>query len=149
MTEAEKKTIATKWASGMSLAQIYATMSGYSRAEFDRTVKQMKTEGEFPKVRLTAKDKVRMALEEGERDHYRLAERFGITVITAIRYKTEFGYCDGKRPPKNYKHSHRTEEIIADLKGGALSVAEIAKKHGVKWQSVHNVRKRFLGYEPK
>lgn len=37
----------------------------------------------------------------------------------------------------------RTLAIIEDLKEGELKIAEIARKHQVKWQSVHKIRRKL------
>jgi Mn-dependent DtxR family transcriptional regulator len=47
------------------------------------------------------------------------------------------------RPKRNYKHSPRTLAIYEDLKEGNLTTAEIARKHQVKWQSVHKIRRKL------
>lgn len=143
MTEQDKAKIVTLWENGMSLNQIMNVMP-CKCMEFRQTVAEMKANGEFPTKRVTCAEKVAEAVKNGVTNPYELAEMFGISVNTAKRYKRTYGgVAPKKRPKRNYTHCPRTLAIIDDLKEGTLTVAEIARKNGVKWQTVHDVRLRM------
>lgn len=139
MTESERKKIADYLESGMSIAQIRQLMAMTS-AEFTRAIGEMKRNGELPKRKL-GKERIAEAMARGETNPYELAETYGYTVGTIRRYKTANQKTG--RPKRNYRHCPRTLAIIEDLKEGKLKIAEIARKHQVKWQSVHKIRRKL------
>lgn len=139
MTESERKKIADLLESGMSITQIRQLMAMTS-AEFTRAIAEMKRNGELPK-RKFGKERIAEAMARGETNPYELAETYGYTVGTIRRYKTANQKTG--RPKRNYKHSPRTLAIYEDLKEGKLTTAEIARKHGIKWQSVHKLRRKL------
>ena len=143
MTESEKAKIVALWENGMSLTQIRQLMP-YTTRQFKATVAEMKANGEFPKERQVGKDKVAEAVRNGEENPYVLAEMFGISVRSAKEYKRIYGgVSPKKRPKRNYRHCPRTVAITEDLKDGNLTVAQIARKHGVTWSYVNTIRKRL------
>ena len=142
MTESERNKIITLFKSGMPITQI-GRMMPMSRAEFGRVVSELKASGELPKVdRTLTKDKIAKAIAEGVTSTVELCETYGITEKTLNTYKCQMGIKTG-RPKRNYRHCARTNAISEDLKEGALTTAEIARKHGVKWQSVHKIRRKL------
>jgi transposase-like protein len=142
MTESERNQIITLFKTGMPITQI-GRMMPMTRAEFGRAVTELKANGEFPKVdRSTTKDKIAKAIAEGMTSTVELCETYGITEGTLKTYKCQMGIKTG-RPKRNYRHCPRTLAIIEDLKEGELKIAEIARKHQVKWQSVHKIRRKL------
>ena len=139
MTESERKKIADYLESGMTVGQVRQLMAMTS-AEFTRATAEMKRNGELPK-RKSGKERIAEAVARGETNPYELAETYGYTVGTIRHYKSVNEKTG--RPKRNYKHSPRTLAIYADLKEGKLTTAEIARKHGIKWQSVHKLRKKL------
>ena len=139
MTESERKKIADCLESGMNITQTRQLMAMTS-AEFTRAIAEMKRNGELPK-RKSGKERIAEAVARGETNPYELAETYGYTVGTIRHYKSVTEKTG--RPKRNYKHSPRTLAIYADLKEGKLTTAEIARKHGIKWQSVHKLRRKL------
>lgn len=139
MTESERKKIADCLESGMNITQTRQLMAMTS-AEFTRAIAEMKRNGELPKRKL-GKERIAEAMARGETNPYELAETYGYTVGTIRRYKTANQKTG--RPKRNYRHCPRTLAIIEDLKDGKLKIAEIARKHGIKWQSVHKIRRKL------
>lgn len=139
MTESERKKIADYLESGMNITQIRQLMAMTS-AEFTRAIAEMKRNGDLPKRKL-GKERIAEAMARGETNPYELAETYGYTVGTIRHYKS-INEKTG-RPKRNYKHSPRTLAIYEDLKEGNLTTAEIARKHGIKWQSVHKLRRKL------
>ena len=139
MTESERKKIADCLESGMNITQTRQLMAMTS-AEFTRAIAEMRRNGELPK-RKSGKQRIAEAVARGETNPYELAETYGYTVGTIRHYKSVNEKTG--RPKRNYKHSPRTLAIYADLKEGKLTTAEIARKHGIKWQSVHKLRRKL------
>lgn len=139
MTESERKKIADYLESGMTVGQIRQLMAMTS-AEFTRAIAEMKRNGELPKRKL-GKERIAEAMARGETNPYELAETYGYTLGTIQHYKSANEKAG--RPKRNYKHSPRTLAIYEDLKEGKLTTAEIARKHGIKWQSVHKLRRKL------
>jgi transposase-like protein len=111
--------------------------------EFHKAITELKASGELPKVdRTVTKDKIARAITDGMTSTVELCETFGITEGTLKTYKSQMGIKTG-RPRRNYRHCERTLAIIEDLKEGELKIAEIARKHGIKWQSVHKIRRKL------
>lgn len=140
MTDSERKKIADYLESGMTIGQIRQLMAMTS-AEFTRAIAEMKRNGELPKKK-TGREKVAEAFARGERNPYEIAETYGLTYDTVRTYKAQCGIVTG-RGKRNYKHSPRTLAIYEDLKEGKLTTAEISRKHGIKWQSVHKLRRKL------
>jgi transposase-like protein len=142
MTESERNQIITLFKSGMPIAQIERMMP-MRKEEFRKAVAELKADGELSKVdRISTKEKIAEAIANGTTSTVELCETYGITEGTLKVYKSQLGIKTG-RPKRNYRHSPRTLSIIEDLKDGNLKIAEIARKHGVKWQSVHKIRKKL------
>ena len=139
MTESERKKIADCLESGMNITQTRQLMAMTS-TEFTRAIAEMKRNGELPK-RKSGKQRIAEAMARGETNPYELAETYGYTVGTIRHYKSVNEKTG--RPKRNYKHSPRTLAINEDLKEGKLTTAEIARKHGIKWQSVHKLRRKL------
>lgn len=139
MTESERKKIADCLESGMNITQTRQLMAMTS-AEFTKAIAEMRRNGELPK-RKSGKERIAEAMARGETNPYELAETYGYTVSTIRHYKSVNEKTG--RPKRNYKHSPRTLAIYADLKEGKLTTAEIARKHGIKWQSVHKLRRKL------
>lgn len=140
MTDSERKKIADLLESGMAISQIRQLMAMTS-AEFTRAIAEMKRNGDLPKKK-TVREKVAEAFARGETNPYEIAETYGLTYDAVRTQKSRLGIVTG-RPKRNYKHSPRTLAIYEDLKEGKLTTAEIARKHGIKWQSVHKLRRKL------
>ena len=142
MTESERNQITTLFKTGMPITQI-GRMLAMTPSEFRKAITELKANGELPKVdRTVTKDKIAKAIAEGMTSTVELCETFGITEKTLKTYKCQMGIKTG-RPKRNYRHSPRTLAIYEDLKEGKLTTAEIARKHQVKWQSVHKLRRKL------
>ena len=142
MTESERNQIITLFKTGMPITQIGRMMSMTAK-EFRKAITELKANGELPKVdRSTTNDKIAKAIAEGMTSTVELCETYGITEKTLKTYKSQMGIKTG-RPKRNYRHCPRTLAIIEDLKEGKLTTAEIARKHQVKWQSVHKLRRKL------
>lgn len=142
MTESERNQIITLFRSGMPITQI-GRMLPMTEGEFRKAITELKANGELPKVdRSTTKDKIARAIAEGMTSTVELCETFGISERTLKTYKSQLGIKTG-RPKRNYRHCPRTLAIIEDLKEGNLKIAEIARKHGIKWQSVNKIRRKL------
>lgn len=142
MTESERNQIITLFKTGMPITQIERMLPMTAR-EFRRAVTELKANGELPKVdRTVTKDKIAKAIAEGMTSTVELCETFGVTEKTLKTYKSQMGIKTG-RPKRNYRHCERTLAIIEDLKEGELKIAGIARKHQVKWQSVHKIRRKL------
>ena len=142
MTESERNQIITLFKSGMPITQI-GRMLPMTDGEFRKAITELKANGELPKVdRTVTKDKIARAIAEGMTSSVELCETFDITEKTLKTYKCQMGIKTG-RPKRNYRHCERTLAIIEDLKEGTMTVAEIARKHGIKWQSVHKIRRKL------
>lgn len=142
MNEIERNQIITLFKTGMPITQI-GRMLPMTAKEFRKAITELKSNGELPKVdRTVTKDKIARAIADGMTSTVELCETFGITEKTLKSYKSQMGIKTG-RPKRNYKHSPRTLAIIEDLKEGKLTTAEIARKHGIKWQSVHKLRRKL------
>lgn len=124
MTESERNQIITLFKSGMPITEL-------------------KANGELPKVdRTVTKDKIAKAIADGMTSTVELCETFGVTEKTLKTYKSQMGIKTG-RPKRNYRHCARTNAIIEDLKEGELKICEIARKHGVKSQTVDKVKRKL------
>lgn len=142
MTESERNQIIALFRSGMPITQI-GRMLPMTEGEFRKAITELKANGDLPKVdRTVTKDKIARAIAEGMTSTVELCETFGITEKTLKTYKSQLGIKTG-RPKRNYRHCPRTLAIIEDLKEGNLTTAEIARKHGIKWQSVHKLRRKL------
>ena len=142
MTESERNQIITLFKSGMPITQI-GRMLPMTAKEFRKAITELKANGDLPKVnRTVTKDKIARAIAEGMTSTVELCETFGISEGTLKTYKSQLGIKTG-RPKRNYRHCPRTLAIIEDLKEGEMTTAEIARKHQVKWQSVHKIRRKF------
>lgn len=142
MNEIERNQIITLFKTGMPITQI-GRMLPMTAKEFRKAITELKSNGELPKVdRTLTKDKIARAIAEGMTSTVELCETFGITEKTLKTYKCQMGIKTG-RPKRNYRHSPRTLAIYEDLKEGKLTTAEIARKHGIKWQSVHKLRRKL------
>jgi Mn-dependent DtxR family transcriptional regulator len=142
MTESERKQIITLFKTGMPITQI-GRMLAMTPSEFRKAITELKANGKLPKVdRTVTKDKIAKAIAEGMTSSVELCETFGITEKTLKTYKSQLGIKTG-RPKRNYRHCPRTLAIIEDLKDGEMTTAEIARKHQVKWQSVHKIRRKL------
>jgi transposase-like protein len=114
-----------------------------TEGEFRKAITELKANGELPKVdRSTTKDKIAKAIADGMTSTVELCETFGIAEGTLKTYKCQMGIKTG-RPKRNYRHCPRTLAIIEDLKEGEMTTAQIARKHQVKWQSVHKIRRKL------
>ena len=137
-----KKRIIELHLQGMYLPQIQKKLS-LSSAYLNCIVTKLKRSGEWPEVdRTFKKEEIAKAIAEGMTSTVELCDTFGITEETLKTYKSQMGIKTG-RPKRNYRHCERTNAIYEDLKAGVLTTAEIARKHGVKWQSVHKLRKKL------
>lgn len=142
MTDIERKQIIDLFKSGMPITQI-GRMMPMTASEFNKAVTELKANGDLPKVeRNLTMDKVAKAIADGMTSSTELCATLGITYGTLRAYKSRLGIKMG-RPKRNYRHSPRTIAIIEDLKYGKLTTAEIARKHQVKWQYVHKVRRKL------
>jgi transposase-like protein len=111
--------------------------------EFHKAITELKANGDLPKVdRTVTKDKIARAIAEGMTNSVELCETFGITEKTLKTYKSQLGIKTG-RPKRNYRHCPRTLAIIDDLKEGELKICQIARKHGVKSQTVDKVKRKL------
>ena len=141
MTENEKKQVRALWESGMTLAQI-RQMTPIEPRAFDLAVREMKRNGEFPQLRNTCADKIIEAYHRGERNPYAIADTYGVKVNyvywVLARNKLRLG-----KKTRVFVHSERTTAIVEDLKDGALSQVEIAKKHGVSRQYITKIKKKL------
>ena len=140
MTESEKYRIVSLWESGMTLGQIRQLMAMTS-AEFKRAIAEMKRNGEFPKTRKTAEEKVVEAFQRGERNPYAIAEEYGLSVHS-VRSFLGWNKCHKGKKTRNWVHCERTDAIVEDLKEGALSQAEIARKYGVSRQYITKMKRK-------
>lgn len=142
MTESERNQIINLFKSGMPISQI-GRMLPMTEGEFRKAITELKANGELPKVdRTLTKDKIAKAIAEGMTSTVELCETFGIAEGTLKTYKCQMGIKTG-RPKRNYRHCPRTLAIIEDLKEGEMTTAQIARKHQVKWQSVHKIRRKL------
>ena len=142
MTESERNQIITLFKTGMPITQI-GRMLPMTEGEFRKAITELKANGELPRVdRTVTKDKIARAIAEGMTSTVELCETYGISEGTLKTYKCQMGIKTG-RPKRNYRHCPRTLAIIEDLKEGELKIAEIARKHQVKWQSVHKIRRKL------
>jgi DNA-binding transcriptional MerR regulator len=142
MTESERNQIITLFKTGMPITQIGRMMSMTAK-DFRKAITELKANGELPKVdRTVTKDKIARAIAEGMTSTVELCETFGITEKTLKTYKSQLGIKTG-RPKRNYRYCPRTLAIIEDLKEGEMTTAQIARKHGIKWQSVHKIRRKL------
>lgn len=142
MTESERNQIITLFKTGMPITQI-GRMLPMTAKEFHKAISELKANGDLPKVdRTVTKDKIAKAIAEGMTSTVELCQTFGITEKTLKTYKSQLGIKTG-RPKRNYRHCPRTLAIIEDLKEGELKIAQIARKHAIKWQSVHKIRRKL------
>ena len=142
MTEIERNQIIGLFKSGMPMSQI-GRMLPMTEGEFRKAITELKANGDLPKVdRTLTKDKIAKAIAEGMTSTVELCETFGIAEGTLKTYKCQMGIKTG-RPKRNYRHCPRTLAIIEDLKEGEMTTAQIARKHQVKWQSVHKIRRKL------
>lgn len=142
MTESERNQIINLFKSGMPITQIGRLMP-MTDCEFRKAITELKANGELPKVdRTLTKDKIAKAIAEGMTSTVELCETFGISEGTLKTYKSQLNIKTG-RPKRNYRHCPRTVAIIEDLKEGEMTTAQIARKHQVKWQSVHKIRRKL------
>lgn len=142
MTESERNQIINLFKSGMPISQI-GRMLPMTEGEFRKAITELKANGDLPKVdRTLTKDKIAKAIAEGMTSTVELCETFGIAEGTLKTYKCQMGIKTG-RPKRNYRHCPRTLAIIEDLKEGEMTTAQIARKHQVKWQSVHKIRRKL------
>ena len=142
MTESERNQIITLFKTGMPITQI-GRMLPMTASEFRKAITELKANGELPKVdRTVTKDKIAKAIADGMTSSVELCETFGITEKTLKTYKSQLGIKTG-RPKRNYRHCPRTLAIIEDLKEGELKICQIARKHGVKSQTVDKVKRKL------
>ena len=142
MTESERNQIITLFKTGMPITQI-GRMLPMTAKEFRKAITELKANGELPKVdRTVTKDKIARAIADGMTSSVELCETFGITEKTLKTYKSQLGIKTG-RPKRNYRHCPRTLAIIDDLKEGELKICQIARKHGVKSQTVDKVKRKL------
>ena len=142
MNESERNQIITLFKTGMPITQI-GRMLPMTASEFRKAITELKANGELPKVdRTVTKDKIAKAIADGMTNSVELCETFGITEKTLKTYKSQLGIKTG-RPKRNYRHCERTNAIIDDLKEGELKICQIARKHGVKSQTVDKVKRKL------
>ena len=142
MTESERNQIINLFKTGMPITQI-GRMLPMTASEFRKAITELKANGELPKVdRTVTKDKIAKAIADGMTNSVELCETFGITEKTLKTYKSQLGIKTG-RPKRNYRHCERTNAIIDDLKEGELKICQIARKHGVKSQTVDKVKRKL------
>lgn len=140
MTEFERTRILAYYESGMPISHIRRIMA-MTVAEFDRAIKELKDNGDLPKKK-TGKEKVAEAFARGERNHYEIAELYGLTPRTVIEYRGRNG-IKIKRAKRNYRHCDRTNAIYEDFKSGEMTVAEIARKHDVSWTYAKKLKRKL------
>lgn len=143
MTDSEKARVIALWESRASLEQIYRILP-YRRYQALKMVAELRADG-ILKPRTMTKDAISAvgeAWKSGMKDPRDLAEMFGYSVNTVRRYLDKSGVREGKRPPTNYKHSPKTNDIARQLQLGS-SPTEIAKNFGVSRQYVHQIKKRL------
>lgn len=140
MTDSEKAKIIALRDNGMDLRSIRQLMA-MSVADFKKAIEELKQSGELPKRR-TGREKVIEAYERGERNPYKIAETYGLSLRTVRTYKQRKGIVTG-RSKRNYRHCDRTNAINTDLQLGNGTVAEIARKHGVSWTYVKTLKKKL------
>lgn len=142
MTESERNQIITLFKTGMPITQI-GRMLPMTEGEFRKAITELKANGELPKVdRTVTKDKIARAISEGMTSSVELCETYGITEKTLKTYKCQMGIKTG-RPKRNYKQSPQTLAIMEDFRQGELTTAQIARKHGVFWQSAHKIKRKM------
>lgn len=141
MTDTEKAKIISLWESGMTLAQI-RQMTAVAPREFDLAVREMKRNGEFPKIRKTCEDKIVEAYHRGERNPYRIAEQYGVQTSYVYSVLNNHGLPLGKKT-RNFVHAERTNAIVEDLQDDELSQIEIARKHGVSRQYITKIKHKI------
>lgn len=140
MTEQDKKKIVALWQSGMSIVQI-KDLFPVKFQEYKATIKEMKANGEFPTERKTAEQKVVEAFQRGERNPYKIAEEYGLSVHS-VRSFLGWNKCHKGKKTQNWVHCDRTDAIVEDLQDGALSQAEIARKYGVSRQYITKMKRK-------
>lgn len=148
MTESERNKILALYESGMSVRQIMQLME-MTVEDFNRAIRELKSNGDLPKKK-TGCEKVAEAYARGERNPYKIAETYGLTLRTVQEYKHKNGIKTG-RGKRNFKHCERTNAINADLELGNGTLAEIARKHNVSWSYVKKLKKKLKedgNYEP-
>lgn len=145
MTDSEKQKIIALWSNGMPMARIRQMVAVPAR-EFHAIVKEMRANGEFPTEYKTTEQKVVEAFHRGERNPYKIAEEVGVTEQTVRQYLYQNGLRRGKKT-RNWFHSERTNAIAEDLKEGALSQVEIARKHQVTKQYVNKIKGKLRLWE--
>jgi DNA-binding Lrp family transcriptional regulator len=141
ITETDFKRIAELLEGGVPKAQIRKLMA-MKVEDFALAVLEMERRGILPK-RKTGKDRLNEAIENGETNPHKIAEISGLKLNTVRFYLTTGGVKLG-RPKRNYVHCDRTESISDDLREGVLSTTEIAQKHGVSRQAVHNIKRKMI-----
>jgi DNA-binding Lrp family transcriptional regulator len=141
ITETDFKRIAELLEGGVPKAQIRKLMA-MKVEDFALAVLEMERRGILPK-RKTGKDRLDEAIENGETNPHKIAEISGLKLNTVRFYLTTSGVKLG-RPKRNYVHCERTESISDDLREGVLSTTEIAQKHGVSRQAVHNIKRKMI-----
>lgn len=141
ITETDFKRIAELLEGGVPKAQIRKLMA-MKVEDFALAVLEMERRGILPR-RKTGKDRFDEAVESGETNPHKIAEISGLKLSTVRYYLTTGGVKLG-RPRRNYVHCERTEAISDDLREGVLSTTEIAKKHGVTRQAVHNIKRKMI-----
>ena len=140
MTEQDKKKIVALWQSGMTLGQI-KNLFPVKILEYKATIREMKANGEFPKERKNAEQKVVEAFQRGERNPYKIAEEYGLSVHS-VRSFLGWNKCHKGKKTRNWVHCERTDAIVEDLQEGKLSQAEIARKYGVSRQYITKMKRK-------
>lgn len=140
MTDSERKKIIDLYESGLPATQIRQLMA-MTTADFNKAITELKRNGDLPK-RKTTMEKVAEAYSRGERNPYEICETYGISYGTLRVYKAQMGIKSG-RQKRNFRHCDRTNAITADLQLGTMTVAEIARKHGVCWQYVKDLKNKL------
>lgn len=143
MTEQDKKKIVALWQSGMSISQI-KQLFPVKLQEYRDTIREMKANGEFPTERKSTVQKIKEAIESGERNPYEIAETYGISYYTVRYYKSLLGIKTVKTQNfKEYSKCEKTKTIKSEIALGEKSLSQIAKDNNVSRQYVSYLKKRM------
>ena len=145
MNEHDISVIINLWESGTSITNIIR-MLPYDKNEVRQTISELRQkgvlEGRTARSSIKTREKVLSVYNKGITNPYEIADMLGLSHHTVKDHLVK-AKLSRTRPKRNYKTCDKTQLIKQDLESG-IKAREIAKKHGVSTQWVHQIRNKYI-----
>lgn len=145
MTEQDINLIIRLWESGES-KRVIAKMLPYKPYHIEKKILELRQngvlKGRTARSSIKTREKVLSAYNKGITNPYEIADMLGLSHHTVKDHLVK-AKLNRTRPKRNYKTCDKTQLIKQDLESG-IKAREIAKKHGVSTQWVHQIRNKYI-----